>query len=194
MKLHIAAALAASSIIALLAFGADARADVVDIFKATGTFADPSASTLSGTLKIDETTGVILSSSLSVSAIGALSPTIASQAYNSTFADYAVLDYAASSPANYLYFGILSTSLVNYAGGALSSYATPSPTNYVTGLGEGGVEYGLNVGSLTFQSVSGVPEPSTWAMLLAGFAGLGLVGYRRANRKGASAVRSALAA
>ena len=28
-------------------------------------------------------------------------------------------------------------------------------------------------------SVSGVPEPATWAMMLAGFAGLGCLGYRR---------------
>ena len=28
---------------------------------------------------------------------------------------------------------------------------------------------------------SGVPEPSTWAMMLLGFAGLGYVGYRRAR-------------
>jgi hypothetical protein len=28
----------------------------------------------------------------------------------------------------------------------------------------------------------GVPEPSTWAMLLAGFAGLGLAGYRQSRR------------
>jgi PEP-CTERM motif len=27
-----------------------------------------------------------------------------------------------------------------------------------------------------------VPEPSTWAMLLLGFAGLGYVGYRQAKR------------
>jgi hypothetical protein len=26
-----------------------------------------------------------------------------------------------------------------------------------------------------------IPEPSTWAMMLAGFAGLGLAGYRRAK-------------
>jgi hypothetical protein len=29
---------------------------------------------------------------------------------------------------------------------------------------------------------STIPEPSTWAMMLAGFAGLGLTGYRRAKR------------
>ncbi len=35
--------------------------------------------------------------------------------------------------------------------------------------------------STEFLSLSGVPEPSTWAMMLLGFAGLGLVGYRRAR-------------
>jgi hypothetical protein len=34
--------------------------------------------------------------------------------------------------------------------------------------------------------VSGVPEPSTWAMLLLGFAGLGFIGYRR-NKAGSVA-------
>jgi len=29
---------------------------------------------------------------------------------------------------------------------------------------------------------SGVPEPSTWAMMILGFAGLGLLGYRRSRR------------
>jgi PEP-CTERM motif len=29
---------------------------------------------------------------------------------------------------------------------------------------------------------SGVPEPSTWAMMLIGFAGLGLMAYRRQKK------------
>jgi PEP-CTERM motif len=32
-----------------------------------------------------------------------------------------------------------------------------------------------------------VPEPSTWTMMLLGFAGLGFVGYRRMGRKGGAA-------
>ena len=32
-----------------------------------------------------------------------------------------------------------------------------------------------------------VPEPSTWAMVLIGFAGLGFVGYRASRRKGMAA-------
>jgi hypothetical protein len=35
-------------------------------------------------------------------------------------------------------------------------------------------------------SVSAVPEPSTWAMMLAGFAGLGFAGYRRSRHNGAA--------
>ena len=31
-----------------------------------------------------------------------------------------------------------------------------------------------------------VPEPTTWAMMLLGFAGLGLAGYRHAKAGGAS--------
>jgi hypothetical protein len=42
-----------------------------------------------------------------------------------------------------------------------------------------------SAGSAAFSSITGnafsvVPEPATWAMLLIGFAGLGLVGYKRA--------------
>jgi hypothetical protein len=31
-----------------------------------------------------------------------------------------------------------------------------------------------------------IPEPSTWAMMLIGFAGLGFAGYRRATRASAA--------
>ena len=34
-------------------------------------------------------------------------------------------------------------------------------------------------GHITFTSMTAVPEPTTWAMMLIGFAGLGFMGYRR---------------
>ena len=36
-------------------------------------------------------------------------------------------------------------------------------------------------GSFDFEVTNGVPEPSTWAMMLLGFAGLGIAGYRNAK-------------
>jgi hypothetical protein len=38
--------------------------------------------------------------------------------------------------------------------------------------------------TLTNTSVAAVPEPSTWAMMVAGFAGLGFLSYRRTRRNG----------
>jgi hypothetical protein len=35
--------------------------------------------------------------------------------------------------------------------------------------------------NLTPSGAAAAPEPSTWAMLLSGFAGLGLIGYRKAR-------------
>ena len=47
--------------------------------------------------------------------------------------------------------------------------------------------YGINdAGQAVGVSSIGTPEPSTWAMMLAGFAGLGLAGYRRAKAACAS--------
>jgi probable HAF family extracellular repeat protein len=45
-----------------------------------------------------------------------------------------------------------------------------------TGINDAGQAVGFSSGGIPVP----VPEPSTWAMMLAGFAGLGLVGYRRA--------------
>jgi hypothetical protein len=45
--------------------------------------------------------------------------------------------------------------------------------------------FSSNGNSFEFDNVAvgGVPEPSTWAMLLLGFAGLGFAGYRRTKRR-----------
>jgi hypothetical protein len=52
-----------------------------------------------------------------------------------------------------------------------------NPVGYAGVLGSTPIEF----------SVAAIPEPSTWAMLLLGFAGIGFVGYRR-SRKSAVAI------
>ena len=49
--------------------------------------------------------------------------------------------------------------------------------------GHGGTFFGLSVfGEITSGGGGTVPEPSTWAMMLVGFVGLGVLGYRRTHR------------
>ncbi len=80
-------------------------------------------------------------------------------------------------------------------GGGIGQWAvTGYGTNWITFMGPPGTDmaegqdYFVNImllqggtGSGFNGAWTGVPEPSTWAMLLAGFAGLGLVGWRRAR-------------
>ena len=47
------------------------------------------------------------------------------------------------------------------------------------------------INSITVTSVAAVPEPSTWAMMMLGFAGLGLLSYRRTCRNGGLKLRFA---
>jgi hypothetical protein len=56
-------------------------------------------------------------------------------------------------------------------------------------FGSGDQTYGdLAPTTLTYTVASrAVPEPSTWAMMLAGFAGLGFAGYRAARKNTAAA-------
>jgi hypothetical protein len=46
-----------------------------------------------------------------------------------------------------------------------------------TGFGLGGVRISV---TLTGAAIDGIPEPSTWAMLLVGFGGVGFMTWRRA--------------
>jgi hypothetical protein len=41
---------------------------------------------------------------------------------------------------------------------------------------------------LTISAVAAVPEPSTWAMMILGFGGVGFVAYRRKAKRALAAV------
>jgi hypothetical protein len=68
--------------------------------------------------------------------------------------------------------------VTNFNTGTIGEYTTAGATvnaALVLGLGDIGPTY------LVVTASPSVPEPSTWAMMLLGFAGLGLAGYRRAR-------------
>ena len=68
-----------------------------------------------------------------------------------------------------------------------SAYATPDffgviDTTGITSVQVTSPDFVLNVNGVTT-----VPEPSTWATMLLGFAGLGFAGYRASRRSAAAA-------
>jgi len=83
-----------------------------------------------------------------------------------------------------------------HSGAAITSYFTPSSNATGGFVGWEGLDpdglsesiYDQHSGSLTGTlavitlGTTGVPEPSTWAMMLAGFAGLGFAGFRSRRR------------
>ena len=76
------------------------------------------------------------------------------------------------------------TTLVGYAGGTIEDTDL-----FQTALGP---ESGLlctsgDCGALTASAAAPVPEPSSWAMMLPGFAFLGYAGYRRTRSSGVTA-------
>ena len=58
---------------------------------------------------------------------------------------------------------------------------------FATGGGTLVFPAGDSITSLSFEATGGVPEPSTWAMMALGFAGLGFLGYRKTRRDNALA-------
>jgi hypothetical protein len=67
------------------------------------------------------------------------------------------------------------TQTANFVNGDSGSYSVLGNVDPAL-AGDGTVSF------LGYGANAGVPEPSTWAMILLGFAGLAFAGYRRANR------------
>jgi hypothetical protein len=166
----------------LLLTGSGAEADVVKTFDLSGSFQTP-ALTFTGTIDFDVTNDTAESADITVNGL---------PAYNQNpslrfaiWTDEAVVDVSDSSGDSLtLDFGLskLGTLLdfnggVNVIVGGLALF--PSGTEIPGFLFD-------PTGSMTLDPpgpviTASVPEPSTWAMMLVGFAGLGLVaGGRRA--------------
>jgi hypothetical protein len=107
--------------------------------------------------------------------------------------------YSASSTFDFAYRGDLLLGLID-GGGEFSIIINGVQTlesfisDTVINLGS---DFGPNIdltivlyGSGDFVLGGAIPEPSTWAMMLVGFAGLGFAGYRSSRRCAATGLRS----
>ena len=118
------------------------------------------------------------------------------------------------STTNYLYFPASANSNQGYSnassfldtGGITVSASNGSATEFINlfdlnnayGLanskddpsGEGPFGPPLNESITNFAVAAAAPEPSTWAMMVLGFLGLGFLGYRRKDRSGRMAFRA----
>jgi hypothetical protein len=166
--------------------------DTVVTFSGTGMFSD--GTTLTGTMEVDTTAGCVIGTAgCPAGGSGAPgAPVFTTPAYPAeTFVLGA--NPGLSGPdtwglpliSNPFCCGDLSTqvlfatggtgTLVGYDGGAITGgqIVQDCGTNGVCNL------HSDLMGSFTPETTGTVPEPSTWAMLIAGFAALGLLGYRK---------------
>ena len=151
----------ALALLAALASPGSARADVTEVFNLFGEF--DNGSTLSGTLTVDTTAGS--ATAINAFADGFEFKTITGQ---SSGLEYTVnADTAGNAAQLSLVFGV--HSLVGYGGSSLS------PDTTLNGIS-------LKGGGANPSESSPVPEPSTWALIIVGFAGVGLVSARHARR------------
>ncbi len=154
-----------------------ARADVISVFTVSAEFRGPFQ--LSGTFTLDSTTGDVTASNLSLSTIAVtrITEVVSTEPGEPNPATTRFKGQNNSNTASLvLVFPVVN--LVGYQGGDLStlSFFLP-PSND---------ELPLFNGTATLASLEAVPEPSTWAMLLAGLGGLALFRFRTARRRSPS--------
>ena len=80
--------------------------------------------------------------------------------------------------------GVQNTSLTMIATGDISGPAgfDPAASEVTIFFGQRNRDYSMSVTVTTDLTGAAVPEPSTWALALAGFAGLAAIGWRRGGR------------
>lgn len=153
-----------------------ARADVITTFNATGTFAD--GATLSGTVTIDSTTGVMTAADLGISAPDNLTLTnLYFQEANYPLSG--IYEGAVNAGPTYpvLIFGMPVSTLDGYDGGDLLS-TSQTTSGYTSAL----YLSSTDINPLSQGTLSPVPEPSSIVVLsTAALMFVATVGWRRAG-------------
>jgi hypothetical protein len=166
---------------ALFAAGSSSRADTTTIFNVEGTAVNQSFAPLgscgagetcpfSGTLDVDVTNGTVPGIDITFPGLDTFDRVVFSVA-SPAFVE------ATNAPSLGQVLELSFTgNLVGFTGGTITGEAVVTH--------DLGVEiYAVNSGG----SITPVPEPSTWAMMLVGFAGLAFAGYRASRRTAATA-------
>jgi hypothetical protein len=160
------------------------RAEVV-AFEVSGDFKILGA--YSGTLSIDTTSGEIVAADVTVPGYEFTGPIYQGQNYQNISSTYLVQIFQPGSDIflqlAYTTPGSPSGSLVGFAGGSIFEEDVFSDS---TGEKDGTylVDRGVITGSVGAVAAiaPAVPEPSTWAMMILGFFGIGFMAYRRKNQ------------
>jgi choice-of-anchor C domain-containing protein len=131
----------------------------------------------------------------STGAISQAFSTIAGQVYTLSFAYGNNPSSTSEAAAAFSIFGgstLLSSSVASSNGLGWSTYSGTFLANSATTILTFNNTIGGNNGGLLLDavSVSAVPEPSTWALMLLGFAGLGFFAYRRTKKASMAAVEA----
>jgi hypothetical protein len=162
-----------------------ARADVVYNYvfsPGAGYAGNGDSANLSGTFSWDATTGSVVTSNIDLSgfdATGSSTGPVSCSNCTTGIDDTSGGLYFAVNLGPQALYTIYANSLSLGANDplALSAYGGANGAVY-----QGGVQFTSVTGSANI-----VPEPSTWAMMLIGFAGLGFAGYRTSRKSAAIA-------
>jgi hypothetical protein len=169
---HISVAALATGIITL-AMTMPTRADTIDTYTlSSGTtfrFFDGNVETATATLQVDATNHTLIGGTVTLVTLQGKG----TEAGVYTFGAQATGPFDSSSSTNGDTM-VLASGLQN---GLHEEFITE-----VNIIGSSFSNPGVNL-SLTSSVTTAVPEPSTWAMMILGFAGVGFMAYRRRNRE-----------